>query len=1178
VVKRFLGEGGKKRVYLAHDELLDRDVAFALIKVEGLDEVGRRRILRQAQTMGRLGEHPNIVPLHDLGNQDSQPFLVMPVMAGGDVNTLLRQGDQRQLSLEQAVAIAKDVSRGLDFAHGSGVVHRDLKPGNVWIASDGAARIGDFGLAVTIDRSQLTSEGMMLGTAAYIPPEQAMGQPADDRSDLYSLGAMIYEMVCGRPPFLGDDSVAIIGQHINTPPVAPTWRRSDCPRPLEALIMRLLAKDPSERPKSAADVLAALESIDLSMSDEPAQGVKDKANVLDSLAGDVFVGRQAEMGQLKAALEDALGGKGRMVTLVGEPGIGKTRTAQELATYARLRGCQVLWGRCYEEQGVPPYWPWVQSIRLYVRDCEPERLNSELGAGAADVAEIVSEVRSRLPDLPMAVQLEKPEQARFRLFDSIVAFLKAASQNRPLALVLDDLHWSDVPSLMLLQFLAREISGSRLLLIGTYRDVDLNRQHPLAETLAELTRERRFERVVLRGLSFDDVGRFIEVASGMESPRSLAQAVYSQTEGNPLFGTEVVRLLVQEGELTAQNVRERDSWEIRVPEGVREVLGRGLNRLSGKCNETLTIASVIGREFTLEQLDGLIDDLNQDMLLDVLEEGLTARVIEETPTAVGLYQFTHALIQETLTQEISLTRRVRLHARIAVTLEELYASDPESHAAELAHHFAQAETIHGTDKLVRYSGMAGYKALANYAYEEAANRFRTALSALDDTPMNGDKADLMFGMGRSQLALFDVQSGWQFLKPAFDYYADVGDNDKAIQVAQYPFAPVTGVFPPDLEDVLTRALDIVTKGSIDSVRILSTYGRLLSNVNGDYEKAREVFGKAIDISRREQDHDLEIISLAAAAAGDSYDNNWQRCVEWCLEVLELRDKSNDLFALTSATAFLIRGLIATGHPEQASQHALEFLSLAERFRDHGVLSTAYWLNGVIARMKGDWDEARRFTDIAFDWSPGDGRVLGTRIVMEFDLGENADGESFLNESVSDDNIGPYYVHPPVFASQGIDVGIEASTAFYEELLAQPHPPPMSVCVATTALGLTAVAEGDIGAIRRHRQTMSSFDGGFVWFAFVCVDRISGILASALGEFELANGHFSDAEAFYRKAGYSPELAWSLSCHADMLLTRDGDADRDRATTLLDESLQISSDLGMRPLMERVLSRREILKA
>ena len=240
------------------------------------------------------------------------------------------------------------------------------------------------------------------------------------RSDLYSLGAMLYEMVTGRPPFVGDDSVAIIGQHINTPPVAPTWHNQSCPRPLEALILRLLAKDPSERPESAADVLTALEGIDLS-EDVGAHGgaPEEDANRLDSLAGGVFVGRHREMDDLKAALEDSLSGRGRMVTLVGEPGIGKTRTAEELATYATRQGAKVLWGRCYEDVGAPPYWPWVQAIRSYVRERDPEQLRSEMGAGVADIAEIVSDVRERLPDIERPPPLDEPEQERFRLFDSI---------------------------------------------------------------------------------------------------------------------------------------------------------------------------------------------------------------------------------------------------------------------------------------------------------------------------------------------------------------------------------------------------------------------------------------------------------------------------------------------------------------------------------------------------------------------------------------------------------------------------------------------------------------------------------------------------------------------------------------------------------------------------------------
>jgi predicted ATPase len=212
-----------------------------------------------------------------------------------------------------------------------------------------------------------------------------------------------------------------------------------------------------------------------------------------SLARSAFVGRQREMDELKATLEDALAGHGRLVMLAGEPGIGKTRTARELAAYAETRGAQVLWGWCYEEAGAPPYWPWLQPLRSSIQQQDPEQLSSQMGVGAADIAEIIAEVREKLPGLEAPPALE-PEQARFRLFDSIATFLKNAAQTQPLVLVLDDLHWADKPSLLLLQFLARQLAGSRLLLVGCYRDVELSRQHPLSEALAQLSREPVFQR------------------------------------------------------------------------------------------------------------------------------------------------------------------------------------------------------------------------------------------------------------------------------------------------------------------------------------------------------------------------------------------------------------------------------------------------------------------------------------------------------------------------------------------------------------------------------------------------------------------------------------------------------------------------------------------------------------
>jgi predicted ATPase len=209
------------------------------------------------------------------------------------------------------------------------------------------------------------------------------------------------------------------------------------------------------------------------------------------------------MRELKAALEEALSGQGRLVMLVGEPGIGKTRTAQELASAAQTRGAQILWGWCYEAEGAPPYWPWVQPIRSYIQHTDPDQLCSQMGPGASDIAQIIPEVREKLPGLEPPPTLE-PEQARFRLFDSITSFLRNAAQSQPLVLILDDLQWADTSSLLLLQFLTRQLGGSRLLVLGCYRDVGLSRRHPLSETLALLSREPVFQRKPMHGLSQEE--------------------------------------------------------------------------------------------------------------------------------------------------------------------------------------------------------------------------------------------------------------------------------------------------------------------------------------------------------------------------------------------------------------------------------------------------------------------------------------------------------------------------------------------------------------------------------------------------------------------------------------------------------------------------------------------------
>ncbi len=317
-----------------------------------------------------------------------------------------------------------------------------------------------------------------------------------------------------------------------------------------------------------------------------------------------FVGRQHEMGELVFALDRAIAGRGRLVMLAGEPGIGKTRTAQELAAIAEQRGAQVWWGHCYEGEGAPPYWPWVQPIRSYVLQKDADQLRSEMGGGAADIAEILPEIRQKLPDLARPSTLE-PESARFRLFDSIATFFKNASRSQPIVLVLDDLHWSDTSSLLLLEFVAHQMADSSLLLIGTYRDVEVSRRHPLSRSLGTLIREQLFQSVELKGLNQHEVGQLAEATRGESLERSLLEAVHGRTEGNPLFVAEVVRLLEREGD------GDGSGWDVRIPLGIRDVIGRRLDRLSQDCNLLLTTASVVGREFDFELLRALRSDVDE---------------------------------------------------------------------------------------------------------------------------------------------------------------------------------------------------------------------------------------------------------------------------------------------------------------------------------------------------------------------------------------------------------------------------------------------------------------------------------------------------------------------------------------------------------------------------------------
>jgi DNA-binding CsgD family transcriptional regulator len=1197
---RMLGEGGRKRVYLAHDNVLDRNIALAVIKTERSDPASRTRITREAQLMGRLGDHLSILPVHDLGLEEDQPYLVLPIMSGGDLEAIIRQAPDHRIPLEQSLDIARSVCRGLEFAHSRGVIHRDLKPGNIWLAPDGTARIGGFGLALADDDERITREGMVVGSAAYMPPEQAMGGEITPKADLYALGTVLYELVTGRPPFLGDDSVSIIGQHVNTPPVAPTWHNLLCPRSLEALILRLLAKNPADRPESAGEVLIALEAVDLAEAAAGTGPSPENSQVLDSLAGGIFVGRNRELSELKASLEDSLSGMGRLVMLAGEPGIGKTRTAQELTTYARLRGAQILWGRCHEERGMPPYWPWVQAIRSYARDRDLTSLRSEMGAGAEDIAEIVSDVRERLTDLKRSPSLE-PDQARFRLFDSITTFLKNAAQRQPLVIVLDNLHWADNASLLLLEFLSQELIGSRMLLVGTYRDADLSRRHPLSQIMGELTKDRLFQRVLLRGLAQEDVGRFIELASGITPPDRLVEAVHRQTEGNPLFVTEVVRLLVQERGLA---VGEQSSWSIRIPEGVREVIGRRLDRLSERCNQTLTIASVIGREFALAHLKYLIEDMSEDQLLEVLEEALAARVLEELPQTAGHYQFCHTMIQQTLLKELSTTRRVRLHARIAEVLEELYGNQSEAHADELIYHLSESAAMTGPSRLVHYLTVAGERALKAHAWEEALNYFQQALAAREGQPADSETAGLLFGLGRAQAATLEgalLQEAVNNLRRSFDYYAAAGEVECAVAVAEYPVPVLTG-YRTGMAAVIVKALALVPSDSRPAGRLLANYVRFLVMEDGDYEAAQDAYGRALQIARREGDEALELRILASATAGDAQHLRLQGTLVKSLRGIELANQADDPRAEVDVRLSAGLSMWWMGDLPGFGQQARGVLPPAERLRDHYWLTSALWINEVASSLRGQWDEAREFNERCLLLSPRDLRPRYSRAILEASVGDLAQANAQIEHLLGAMRLietGPSLGHActamalPMLAyiSGSLD-NLEVAAESARVILSSAVVIPNFAMMARAGLGLLAVLRNDPTSAQTQYDAIQSGMGMGVPETFMAFVRLvpsslmstahlMGLLAQTAGRPEQAAYHFETAIDFCRQTGQRPELALTCFDFAEALL--DGEKERramgenhQRARALLDEACVIAQESGMLSLLQRGTDRLESL--
>src|SRR5262245_42695146 len=443
-----------------------------------------------------------------------------------------------------------------------------------------------------------------------------------------------------------------------------------------------------------------------------------------------FTGRPAEVARLGQRLEEARGGRGGVAMLVGEPGIGKTRTLEEFAEATRAEAL-VLWGRCYEGEAARPYGPFGEVIAEYARKADAETLRADLGPGAAPLARLVQALKERLPDLPEPVPLQ-PDEERTRLIDASTQFLLAIASRTPMVLVLDDLHWADAGTVALLRHVARFAPRGRLLVVGAYRDVEVGREHPLADVLGVLPRETTYEQLALTGLAPDAVEEILEAVADHEVARQLVAALTRETSGNPFFIRAVLLHLLEQGALVRQDGRWRVAGSLEhlgLPETVRQVIERRLGRMSEGATRLLRVTAAFtgGIDFKVARR---VAELGETPALDALDEALGAQLLESTGHT---YDFTHALVRHTLYEGLSPARQVRLHRDIAEAMEAVYGERATEHAAAIARHYQRSASLPGVERGLPYCLGAAEQAERAAAFVDVADHLRAALDLLPAT-------------------------------------------------------------------------------------------------------------------------------------------------------------------------------------------------------------------------------------------------------------------------------------------------------------------------------------------------------------------------------------------------------------------------------------------------------------
>lgn len=717
-----IGTGGMGQVFKARDTRLERIVALKLLTGQ---HTGRFR--QEARAIAALN-HPNICQIYDVGPD----FLIMEYIEG--------KPWRGPVPVDDALRSGLQVAEALQAAHERGILHRDLKPGNILVTDTGRTKLIDFGLAKVISYpasdTTRTIEGTIVGTIAYMAPEQAQGQPMDERSDVFSFGAVLYEVLSGERPFRGGSTAAVIGALLRDDPAPLT-----VPAALQNLLSRCLAKSPHDRFSSAAELKAALEEL-LQQSGErrPASGVFASFQVTPR----TNVGRESQLGQITRAYARVKDGRGIMVAVTGEAGIGKTSVLEDFLAELASRGERVTIGRgrCSQRlAGDEPYLPVLEALESLLRPHSGPALAPIMKAVAPTWYALVSIESSSLS----SDRESPPAASQERMKREFGALCKEISRLHPLVLFIDDLHWADVSTVDILNYLAGRFENTRVLVLGSYRPSDMAlSQHPFLAVRGDLQGRGVLEEISLGFLSEKDVQRYLALEyPGNQFPAEFASVIHAKTEGSPLFMADLVRYLRDTGGIVEENGRSALARSIPdvprdLPASVRGMIQRKIEQIDEGDRALLRAASVQGPEFDSAVLAEALQREPEEIeeRLDVLERiHVFVRKGEESEftdrTLTVNYRFVHVLYQNALYDSLQPTRRSDLSGRVARALVKHYADEVDVIAARVALLFEGARDFASSSE---YYLRAARRSASLFAFRESLSLAERGLKALKGLP------------------------------------------------------------------------------------------------------------------------------------------------------------------------------------------------------------------------------------------------------------------------------------------------------------------------------------------------------------------------------------------------------------------------------------------------------------